>query len=163
MIVYHGSFMIIEEPKIIYSNRAMDFGEGFYTTSDSAQAIEWARIGMIRRSYDKAILNIYELDLVRASQELKILKFEGPSQERLDFVIQNRLGGSFHDFDTVIGCVADDNVYRVINSYEENEIDYYQAIQKLKTEKLVDQILFHTEKALKYLKFIGYEEVSYES
>lgn len=162
MIVYHGSFMIIEEPKIIYSNRAMDFGEGFYTTSNSAQAIDWAKLCKLRRAYDKSILNIYEFDLVRASQELKILKFDGPTHEWLEFVIQNRLGGLFHDFDIVIGCVADDNVYRVINSYEENEIDYHQAIQKLKTEKLVDQILFHTEKALKYLKFINYEEVSYE-
>lgn len=29
MIVFHGSCYKIEQPKIINSNRALDFGEGF--------------------------------------------------------------------------------------------------------------------------------------
>ncbi len=38
MILYHGSNVAVREPSIIVSNRALDFGAGFYTTSNLAQA-----------------------------------------------------------------------------------------------------------------------------
>jgi hypothetical protein len=36
MIIYHGSDVAVPEPKIMAANRLLDFGEGFYTTSDEA-------------------------------------------------------------------------------------------------------------------------------
>lgn len=33
MTLYHGSDIIVEEPKLGFSNRNLDFGKGFYTTS----------------------------------------------------------------------------------------------------------------------------------
>ena len=41
MILYHGSNIGVTEPQIIVSNRALDFGAGFYTTSSEDQAIRW--------------------------------------------------------------------------------------------------------------------------
>lgn len=38
MILFHGSDIIIEEPKILVPNRALDFGIGFYTTANRSQA-----------------------------------------------------------------------------------------------------------------------------
>lgn len=35
-----------------------------------------------------------------------------------------------------------------------------QALKELKTEKLCDQILFHTDKSLQYLKYINTEVIS---
>ncbi|MBY6825647.1 DUF3990 domain-containing protein, partial [Clostridium botulinum] len=32
MILYHGSNVIVEDPKIIKATRTLDFGYGFYTT-----------------------------------------------------------------------------------------------------------------------------------
>ena len=34
ILVYHGSDILIEEPKIIKPVRALDFGSGFYTTAN---------------------------------------------------------------------------------------------------------------------------------
>ena len=34
MIVYHGSNMEIKEPRLIVPNRTLDFGNGFYTTTN---------------------------------------------------------------------------------------------------------------------------------
>ena len=42
MIVYHGSNVIVSEPKMIRQNRFLDFGFGFYTTINKAQAIGFA-------------------------------------------------------------------------------------------------------------------------
>ena len=38
MILYHGSNMIVEKPKLIEQNRFLDFGYGFYTTTNVGQA-----------------------------------------------------------------------------------------------------------------------------
>ena len=42
MILYHGSNLIIKEPRLIKQNRFLDFGFGFYTTTNKAQAISFA-------------------------------------------------------------------------------------------------------------------------
>lgn len=34
MILYHGSNVVVEQPKLIEQNRFLDFGYGFYTTTN---------------------------------------------------------------------------------------------------------------------------------
>jgi sucrose-6-phosphate hydrolase SacC (GH32 family) len=36
--VYHGSDILVKEPKIMQPVRALDFGHGFYTTTNIEQA-----------------------------------------------------------------------------------------------------------------------------
>ena len=67
--------------------------------------------------------------------------------------------GFTHTFDIVKGAVADDRVYACLNAFENRFMDFDTAIRELRTYKLDDQISFHTEKALDYISFIGYEEV----
>ena len=42
MILYHGSNLKVREAKLIPSKRFLDFGMGFYLTSDVEQAKKWA-------------------------------------------------------------------------------------------------------------------------
>ena len=49
MILYHGSNLLVNEPKILVTNRMLDFGAGFYTTSSREQAVKWAKTQTIRR------------------------------------------------------------------------------------------------------------------
>ena len=42
MILYHGSNVIVREPKLVAQNRFLDFGCGFYTTTNKTQAIGFA-------------------------------------------------------------------------------------------------------------------------
>ena len=42
MILYHGSNVVVSEPKLIQQNRFLDFGFGFYTTTNKKQAIGFA-------------------------------------------------------------------------------------------------------------------------
>ena len=44
-----------------------------------------------------------------------------------------------------------------IDNSKNGDIDKENALKNLKTETLCDQILFHTEKSLAYLKFIDVE------
>lgn len=43
MIVYHGSNCIVDHPDIYHSFHNLDFGKGFYATSNRQQAERWAR------------------------------------------------------------------------------------------------------------------------
>lgn len=36
MILYHGSNLVVSKPKLIQQNRFLDFGFGFYTTTNKA-------------------------------------------------------------------------------------------------------------------------------
>ena len=42
MLLYHGSDVVVEIPRILESNRTLDFGAGFYTTTYKAQAIDFS-------------------------------------------------------------------------------------------------------------------------
>ena len=43
MILYHGSNLTVSEPRLIVQNRFLDFGFGFYTTTNRVQAISLPR------------------------------------------------------------------------------------------------------------------------
>lgn len=67
----------------------------------------------------------------------------------------NRTNKNFtHNYDIVYGPVANDRVYLQFGLYEAGAISIDTLIRELKTYKLVDQYLFHTEKALTALKFV---------
>ena len=59
-----------------------------------------------------------------------------------------------HNYDVVYGPVANDRVYLQFGLYEAGAIGLGTLIRELKTYKLVDQYLFHTEKALTALRFV---------
>ena len=42
MILYHGSNIVVDKPRLAPQNRALDFGNGFYTTENKAQAVSFA-------------------------------------------------------------------------------------------------------------------------
>ena len=91
---------------------------------------------------------------------VKSLTFKQADEEWVDFVMQNRLNPDFrHDYDIVYGPVANDTVYAQFSLFEGGLISKSTLIEELKAYKLVDQMLFHTEKALDFLTFVKAEEI----
>ncbi len=158
MKVYHGSLVVVENPEIRVGDRYLDFGYGFYTTMNEEQAVKWTAKQKNRKGTDIGYVSAYDFDLEKAEAELKILRFDKADKEWLDFVFANRKGQSRETYDIVIGPVADDGVYEVVRLYEIGVYDLEEALKRLKVEELYNQVLFHTEKSLAYLKFIGMEE-----
>ena len=62
MILYHGSNLVVSEPKLIQQNRFLDFGFGFYTTTNKAQAISFADKVTKRRQNGQRTVSMYEID-----------------------------------------------------------------------------------------------------
>ena len=160
MIIYHGSTVPVEVPKIMNSERKLDFGEGFYATSSKEQAIIWAEIVSVRREVSTRFLSSYHFDYEAAQKELEIIRFTEPDEAWLDFICANRSGcGISKPYDIVLGPVANDKVYRVVQFYENGVYDKDEAIRRLKADKLFDQILFHTEKSLTHCRFVEYVDL----
>ena len=159
MKIYHGSIEQVVAPEIRESNRTLDYGQGFYTTTSYKQAEDWVRRRMGERKVSKGYVCEYEFD-ESALQNLKALIFDTLTDEWVDFVMQNRTQKNFvHEYDLVYGPVANDKVYAAFALYEGGLIDKKTLIPELKTYKLVDQYLFHTSEALKYVTFLDAKEV----
>lgn len=153
MKVYHGSLEIVVHPVIRVPNRTLDYGKGFYTTTSESQAAAWVK-RRINGFSPIGYVNVYELNDDVLS-DMNILSFNEPTEEWLDFVMNNRTNPDFtHDYDIVLGPVANDRVYAAFALYESGFINKTELIKELKAYKLVDQYLFHTEKSLKALSFI---------
>ena len=160
MILYHGSNVIVDQPKLIRQNRYLDFGFGFYTTTNREQAVHFAQRVTDRRKMGEATLNIYSVNEAVAFQECKVLQFDSPDEAWLDFVAANRQGTyQGEKYDLIYGAVANDDVYRTIALYMTGVLDKEQTLSSLKIRKLFNQLVFATEKSLQYLKFEGRELV----
>ena len=120
MIVYHGSNMVVDHPRLVRQNRTLDFGYGFYTTFNKDQAVNFAEKVTARRETGIPCVSMYETaELEELKNKYKLLFFSEPNEEWLDFVFANR-NGSYEgiSYDIIFGPVANDTIYRTFIAYE---------------------------------------------
>ena len=149
MTVYHGGYTPIQNPEIRIGRNTKDLGNGFYCTIIKEQAQRWAK------RYNTKIVSIYD---VRMNSNLNVKEFREMSEEWLDFIIACR-SGKPHQYDIVIGAMANDQIYNFISDYIDGVITREQFWVLAKFKYPTHQINFCTEEALKCLKYRGYEVV----
>ena len=130
MILYHSSYLAIENPDLLHSRPNLDFGKGFYLTSIREQAVKWCG-KFVKRGKQGVISNyIFDEELF---QRLKVLRFDSYSEEWLEFILACRSGKDSSDYDAVCGGIAN--------------------------EKPNMQIAFRTDAALTCLRYMGCEKI----
>ena len=147
-IIYHGSYTMVENPKILEGKYSKDFGQGFYCTILDGQAKKWAN------KYKTPVVNMYEY---KENKNLKIKEFNIMTEEWLDFIINSRLGKK-HEFDIVIGPMADDQIYNYVTDLINGNITRKAFWELAKFRHPTHQIAFCSEDSLKCIKFIGIKE-----
>ncbi len=158
MILYHGSYTNIEIPQIITQEKGRDFGFGFYTTTIKDQAERWAiRTARLRsrqtNKEEAAIVNVYNYD-EKLAEQLKTKVFPDADLEWLEMVIKCRSDLNFkHGYDIVTGKIANDNVGETVEYVLAGIMRKEDAVERLRFEKINDQICFCSEESLKTLKF----------
>jgi hypothetical protein len=166
MTIYHGSSVIVKTPELRHSVRALDFGKGFYATTNEEQAAQFARKVYERKIREAAenpgcFVNSYSTDYDAVQNQLSILTFSTPDEEWLDFVMANRNEKyTGKKYDIIYGPVANDTVYRALVGYETGLYTKKQTIEQLAVRKLFSQMAFATEKALSFLRFTGCREIT---
>lgn len=78
-----------------------------------------------------------------------------PDEEWLDFDFTNRKIDNAHNYDIVIGFVANDTLYATLSLYEANLLTKKETIKRLKVHKLYDQVSLHNNKVIKELIFLA--------
>lgn len=155
MKLYHGSTVGVKVPDLQKCRSETDFGRAFYTTTSLEQAEQWAKIKRKRVNAQTAVISEFEFDeKLLFAEDYTIRHFEKATKDWLEFVRDNRRGIKLTEcYDFVMGPVANDSLYATILLYEQGVLTADAAIEQLKTHVLFDQLSFHTEKALKTLKF----------
>lgn len=153
MVLYHGSNIVVRNPRLMPQKRALDFGNAFYLTSDLGQASKWARTSVLRHGQGVAIVSSFAFD-ESSLRDLEVLRFDAPNAEWLDFVTRNRAEHiDDSGCDVIIGPVANDNTMPVLNLYFKGAYSKEEALKRLLPQKLHDQYAIKTERALACLSF----------
>lgn len=144
MEVYHASTVVVDHPDTAHTRAYLDFGPGFYVTTLPEQARNYGN-RFIRRG-KTAILNTYEMteDLSR----WKVIKFTSYNEKWLDFVTECRVGRIVGDYDIIIGGIANDKVFRIIDLYFGGDISKAECLKRLAYEKPNSQICIRSQQAL---------------
>ena len=157
--MFHGSNVVVDKPDVEHSFRSLDFGKGFYVTTVREQAVRWACRKSSILEGTKPILNIYDMDDVPAALSTKT--FPDDLVEWIEFVCKCRDDSlEFARYDIIMGRVANDKIFRVVDMYHSGIWDISRALREIKAYPNYDQIAFVTQKAIDaVLKYKGSEEV----
>ena len=155
MILYHGTNQDFGEIDLRKSKPNKDFGQGFYLSREYAQAMNMAKTKVEQMETGVPTVQTYEAD-ERAMSCLRVLRFDDYSEEWAEFILLNRNNSSAypaHDYDVVIGPIANDRVGVQLWKYETQAIDLPTLVHNLRNMKGVTfQYFFGTERAIKTLK-----------
>ena len=144
MLIMHGSATQVPSPEIRRSRFSKDFGAGFYCSNIEVQAYRWAT------RFGNGYVNYYEYS---PDSRLDSLAFSHMTDEWLDFVAFCRNGG-IHEYDTVEGPMANDEVYNYVADFLSGVISRAAFWELVKFRYPTHQISFHTVESLKAIKFL---------
>ncbi len=162
MTLYHGTNADIDRIDLTQGLRYKDFGKGFYLTPDRTTALRMAQ-KRARLFGGTPPLITYDLDESAFQSGLNVKVFpEKACVEWLLFVDANRdrkNATPVHDYDIVIGPIANDGVVLQLTNYREGIYSPEEAARLLQDKYLDQQYYFGTERALRFLHKTGIESV----
>ncbi|MDE5877377.1 MAG: DUF3990 domain-containing protein [Muribaculaceae bacterium] len=163
MRLYHGSYCKIKLIDLNFSRKYMDFGPGFYLTPNYRRAVMMANRSVDLRGEGMPEVNSFIFNRISCSKCVKIKEFKSNNWEWAEFVMKNRDKSAIvlynHEYDIVIGPVADSRVDAEIRNYKQEAGENYLNPVNLKTlasrlryagESYI-QYCFCTERSLNYL------------
>lgn len=158
MKLYHGSNVEIQSPDLSLSKPFKDFGQGFYLSPLHGQALALARQKAAQLQIGSPCVTVFEWEesVALADPTLKVKMFDDYCREWAEFILANRDRNRIHpahDYDMVIGPIADDGVTFQLRRYIVGTISMENLIEELKYAKgITIQYFFGTPHALTYLK-----------
>lgn len=106
----------------------------------------------ISREGNPVVLTFSLDDELLSNGGLNVLRFDNPSVEWAKFIMKNRMERNYrHEYDIVIGHVADDGVVLQLDLYVRHLITLEQLVKELTYKKLSKQYCFATNYAISKL------------
>ena len=154
MKLYHGTNAEILRIDLKESRVGKDFGIGFYLTPDKQVAQRQAERKFEQYGIGEARVYEYTID-DNALKALKVLQFDSYTMEWARFVLMNRKNRTrtqVHNYDIVIGPIADDVIGYQIRRVEEGIITEEQFLEEIKYHTVTIQYMFATDMAIQSLQ-----------
>lgn len=154
MKLYHGTNMSFDEIDLNKCRPYRDFGRGFYLTTIHTQANNMAVRRCEQTGEGTPTVLTYMFNETKLTDgSLKVKHFRTTTEEWADFVFKCRSSiMPIHDYDVVIGPVADDGVVLQMNLYRMRLITIEQLTQALRYKKINSQYCFLTKQAIDTLR-----------
>lgn len=170
MILYHGSYEIIERPKYGLGSDRNDYGRGFYCTEAIELAKEWACPTIKDGFASKYELNLSELNELYLNKEgyhilnwiaillnNRIFTKRSPVSRQASQYILSEFLPDISGYDVIRGYRADDSYFSYAKDFLNNTISVNQLSRAMKLGELGEQIVLMSEKAFEEVHFLGYE------
>ena len=155
MILYNGTNADFGEIDLRKSKPNKDFGQGFYLSREYPQAMAMAKTKVEQLETGTPTVLTFEADDEQMNS-LQVLRFDDYTEEWAKFILLNRNNASSepaHDYDIVIGPIANDRVGVQLWKFENGTIDLSTLVHNLRNMKRITfQYFFGTERAIKILK-----------
>lgn len=137
--LYHGSNQPITRIDLTLSKPYKDFGRGFYLTDIFQQALDMAqrRVRITGSGYPFVTKYLFD-ERTLNDGDLNVLMFDSPSKEWAKFILDNRdMQKAFtHNYDVVIGPVADDGVAFQLQKFKDGIITLDTLVKELTYRRL---------------------------
>lgn len=149
MRLLHGSNVEIDQPDLVKCQSMNDFGRGFYLTPQWQRAYLMAKRKAGRDGGEPVVSPFLYYPTNAQEHGLRVKEFRGFSAEWSKFIVQNRSDENFsHDYDVVIGPVADAFVDKEIERHKQK-----YGVRYLETESLLDFAEHVSQFGIKYIQY----------
>lgn len=155
--LYHGSDVEITRIDFNMCKKGKDFGKGFYLNPNFTQARDMAVRTARVTGTDTPVVNefVFDNEAALCDSQLNIKVFDSYTEEWAEFVVNNRKNRTdtqAHEYDIVIGPIANDTVGVQIRRYAMGYLTANQLVEELRfIGSTAMQYFFCTPKSLKYL------------
>ncbi|MDO4338364.1 MAG: DUF3990 domain-containing protein [Eubacteriales bacterium] len=161
--LYHGSKSGIRGSIAPISRGRCDFGKGFYMGTDRTQPLtlicNYPNAKIYTLSVDLSDLTVLDIE-VGLDWALLIAYNRGKMESVKHSVIYNRFANLSDGCDMIIGYIADDRMFVVLDRFFNGEITDMALINSLSALKLGKQYVAITEKACKKIKILDEQQLT---
>ncbi|MFB9974610.1 DUF3990 domain-containing protein [Allobacillus sp. SKP2-8] len=152
---YHGTTTehvqsILTSIDVTKGREFVDFGRGFYLTSDYNQAYRQAK-RKANKPYKDAIVQL-ELDRHRLFKEYNGLIFDTMNEDWAEFIYMARSKKvkNTSDYDFVYGPVADGKIFRLIDLLDNDRIELKAFLEGISQYSSYKQLSIHNQGIVAY-------------
>lgn len=167
MILYHGTTQNNVDSftasgiSLEKGREGLDFGKGFYASKEKKVASKTAKRKAEHYNSKQGVVPtspvIILIDYSASEDICRKLYFEKANIEWSKFVRSQRDRKFEHDYDVVIGPIADGKIALLQSNPSISDEEYLAYIRPRGVLYGCTQYLFHTIKALEYVSIIDYE------
>lgn len=163
LVLYHGSKKGIVGKIAPISREYCDFGKGFYCGTNPMQPLTLIS-SEIQPSVYTIKLDLTGLKLLNVPVGLDwamlIAYFRGYMEEVKGSHIYKKYERMVYGYDVISGAIADDRMYRVINSFLEKEITDIALLHSLSSLDLGTQYVLKTQKSCENVELLDSKKLS---